>query len=198
MQYRPARPSAARRSATSGASIAPGATISTACPERSGARRPAFIRTGSARQRDREPEGRALPGRAVQRDAAAHALDDAPRDREAEPGAAEFARHAAVGLLEFLEHARLRFGRNADAGVAHRELDFVRRGARLDDDRNAARLGEFHGVAGEIEQHLTQPRRIADHHAGQPVVDRRCDLQPLGLRARAEQLDRFLDQRDER
>src|ERR1044072_869097 len=108
---------------------------------------PAFTLIGSARQRHREPEGRALPWRTVQRDAAAHALHNAPRDREAKPGAAELPRHAAVGLLEFLKHARLRLGRNADAGVAHDETDVVRRRPALDNYRNPALLGDFHSVS---------------------------------------------------
>ena len=79
-----------------------------------------------ARQRHGEAEGRALARRALDRERAAHALDDAARDREPEAGAAELARRAAVGLLELLEDARLRVRRDADAGVAHQEADFVR------------------------------------------------------------------------
>ena len=41
-----------------------------------------------------------------------------------EPGAAELAGRAAVGLLEFAEDARLLLRRDADAGVAHLEDDF--------------------------------------------------------------------------
>ena len=81
---------------------------------------------------------------------------------------------AAVGLLEFLEDARLRVRRDADAGVAHREADLVGLGARLDDDGDAAALGELHRVAGEIEQHLAQPRGIAGHAgAAGASIDRR-------------------------
>ena len=57
------------------------------------------------------------------------------------------------------------------------------------------RLGELDRVAGEIEQHLAQPRRVADHARGKPLVDVRGDLEALRLRARREQLDRLLDQR---
>ena len=61
------------------------------------------------------------PGALSSVDAAVHAFDDAPRDGKAESGAAELARHAAVGLLELVEDARLLLGCDADAGVAHRE-----------------------------------------------------------------------------
>ncbi len=103
-----------------------------------------------------------------------------------------------LGLLERLEHPRLRFRRDTDTGVADRKADLVRRGAGRRRDRGAAAFGELHRIAGEIEQHLAQPRRIADHAAGQALVDRTRDLDALRLRARAEQLDDVLDQRAER
>ena len=70
--------------------------------------------------------------------------------------------------------------------------------ARLDDHRDAALVGELDGVAGEIEQHLAQARGIAHDVVRQPLVDERCDLDAFRLRARRQQFDRFLDQRDER
>ena len=51
--------------------------------------------------------------------------------------------------------------------------------AGLDDQRDAAALGELDGVAGEIEQHLPQPRRVADHVAGQAVLHIGRDLELL-------------------
>ena len=126
------RAPASRRCASSGASIGPGATIrivltgEVRCACNADASSAARQRTDV--KRNVEP----LPGALFQRRAAAHALDDAARDREPQAGAAELARRAAVGLLELLEDARLRVRRDADAGVAHREADFVRLGARLD------------------------------------------------------------------
>ena len=78
-------------------------------------------------------------------------------------------------------------------GVAHRDRDHVRLRVRLDDDRDAAKLGELDGVAGEIEQHLAQPRRIADHARRQALVDIAADFEALGLRTRSEQFDRLFD-----
>ena len=89
-------------------------------------------------------------------------------------------------------------GGDADAGVAHRERDLAGAGAGLDDDADAAGLGELDGVAGEVEQHLAQPRGVADDALGQPLVDVGGDLEALGLRARRQQLDHVLDQRGER
>ena len=73
----------------------------------------------------------------------------------------------------------LRLRRNADAGVAHQEADFVRPDAGLDDQRDAAGRGELDGVAGEIEQHLAQPRRVADDLPRQALVDIGRDLELL-------------------
>ena len=70
--------------------------------------------------------------------------------------------------------------------------------ARLDDDRDAAALGELDRVAGEVEQHLAQSRRVADDARRQALVDIAADFEPLGLGARAEQLDRLLDEGRER
>ena len=64
--------------------------------------------------------------------------------------------------------------------------------------RDAARLGELDGVAGEVEQHLTQPRSVADHLERQPVIDIGGDFEFLRLRARREQFGDVLDQRGQR
>ena len=47
-------------------------------------------------------------------------------------------RRAVVGLLELAEDALLRLRRDADAGVADDEVDLVRPGAGLNDQRGAA------------------------------------------------------------
>ena len=94
-----------------------------------------------------------------------------------EAGAAIAAGDAFVGLFELAEDSRLRLRRDADAGVAHQEADFVRPDAGLDDQRHAAGRGELDRVAGEVEQHLAQPRGVADHLDRQPLVDIGRDLQ---------------------
>jgi hypothetical protein len=62
-------------------------------------------------------------------------------------------------------------------------------GCVSDDDRDAAAIGKLDGVAGEVEQHLAQPRRVA-----KTLVDVAADFQPFRLGARPEQLDRLLDE----
>jgi hypothetical protein len=69
-------------------------------------------------ERNDEPEGAALAGRALDADLAAHQQDQPLADRQPEPGAAVLAGHAVVGLLEGLEQPRLRLRLDADAGVA--------------------------------------------------------------------------------
>ena len=145
-------------------------------------------------ERDRHFEGRAEPQLALQRDAAAHALDDALGDAEPQAGAAIAARNAVVGLLEFAEDPLARFRRDADAGVADQEADFVGPDAGFDDQRHAAGRGELDGVAGEIEQHLAQPRGVADHFQRQPLVDIGGDLELPRLRPRRQQFGDVLDQ----
>ncbi len=127
-------------------------------------------------KRDRHFESRTGARLALQRDAAAHALDDAVADAQAQTRSAIAAGDAVVGLLEFAENLLLRFGRDADAGVAHQKADFAGPATRLDDQRDAAGRGELDGVAGEIEQHLPQPCRVADHLHRQPLVDIGSDL----------------------
>jgi len=66
--------------------------------------------------------------------------------------------------------------------------------ATLDAEQDAARLGELHRVAGEVEQHLTQAAFIGEQDR---QVSRRGpgDLQPLGMGAGAEQFGGGLQQR---
>ena len=97
-------------------------------------------------------------------------------------------------MLEFLEDARLRIGRDADAGIAQLKADFIGPDAGLDHQSNAAGRGELDGVAGEIEQHLPQPCRVADHFQRQAFVDIGGDLDLAGLRPRRQQFGDALDQ----
>ena len=92
---------------------------------------------GCLREARGEPERRAFAGLALDADLAAHLLHELLADREAEAGAAVFPRGRAVGLDECLEELRLRFGRDADAGVAHAESASQRRVSGLLDQFGA-------------------------------------------------------------
>ena len=113
---------------------------------------------------------------------------------EPESGAAIAPGDAFVGLLELAENPRLRFGRDADAGVAHQETDFVGPDSGLDNQRDAAGRGKLDRIAGEIEQHLPQPCGVADHFRRQPLVDIGRDFELPGLRSRRQQFGDVLDQ----
>ncbi len=65
-----------------------------------------------------------------------------------------FAVHAGIGLREFLENQSLLVRRHARAGVTHGEAQTARTRRKFKHD--AAGLGEFHRIAGEVEQDLTQ------------------------------------------
>src|SRR5438552_5057312 len=86
-----------------------------------------FLRL-AARQRD--GEGGAAAGRALDGDAPAERGGQLAADGEAEAGALA----AALGGVERLEDARGVFGRDADAVVAHRQLEHAVARARRDGD----------------------------------------------------------------
>ena len=162
-------------------------------------RAPVSSASSARAQRDASRERWSLPGRAFDRDRAAHALDDPLGNRQPKAGAAELAGRAAVGLLEFA-------GNRAPGPRGEMPMPVSRTGdgnrvglrGRLDDDGDAAVIGELDGVAGEVEQHLAQARGVADDARGQALVDVAADLETFRLRARAEQLDGFLDKGRER
>jgi hypothetical protein len=93
----------------------------------------------------------ATAGHAAQADLATQQVRELAADREAESGAAVLARRARIGLLERLEHDALFIRRDADARVAHGQLDDRRRQAH-------DRISELH------------PRRPRDLHAHATVL----------------------------
>ena len=129
----------------------------------------------------------------IERELAIHALDDAPRDRQAKAGALELARGGPVALFKILEdggaallgHAGARVGDGETHGAA---------GGHADAHANAAGFGELDRVARQIEQHLPQPGGVADEPARHVGRDGGGDFQPLALRARRQQLDHALDE----
>src|SRR6185437_15137420 len=93
---------------------------------------------------------------------------------ETEAGAAELARRGYIGLREGFEDGALLIGGDADAGIAH---DEVERGLRLglvfefDAERDLALSGELDGVAHEVGNDLAEAERVAAQHAGRAQVD---------------------------
>src|SRR4051794_38702397 len=72
---------------------------------------------GADARLDLEPECRSLADFAVDANGAAMRLDELTRNGQAEASAAEAVDDGFVSLREALEDARLRVGRNANAGV---------------------------------------------------------------------------------
>ena len=116
-------------------------------------------------QRDGEPEGRSPAFLAAHPHRPAHQSHQLLRNREAQAGAAVFARSGAVHLGELLEQPAKFLRRDADAGVFH--LDPHLRGVRslveaVDADDDMAVVGEFDGVARQVDDDLPQASRVAD------------------------------------
>ncbi len=144
-----------------------------------------------------DPEGGATAGRAVQADVGVHGLGDAADDGQAKAGAFHrLGRGPPLG--EGFEDALALFLGDARPRVAHAEADPRLARARralgaLGGQQHAAAIGELHRIAGQVEQHLTQPRLVGQD-VGQAWIDRPGDLQPLGVGARAHDLGHALQQ----
>src|SRR5690348_6915341 len=91
-----------------------------------------LMRASSLAYRQREGESGSLARRALEVDLAPVQLDELPGQREPEPRALGLARVVAPDLAELLEHEPLVLGGDADAGVAHRDLDLRRVELRRD------------------------------------------------------------------
>jgi hypothetical protein len=99
----------------------------------------------------------------VELNVAAHEVDEAPGDGEAEAGAAEAAGGGAIGLNELLKDALLEIGRHAGSSVGDREGE---RGpvfgvVEIDGDRDLADASELDGVAHQIDENLLETDGIA-------------------------------------
>lgn len=102
-------------------------------------------------------------------DGAAHRLGQPAGDGEPQPGAAKAPAGRCIGLGETFEQHR-NLGRiNADAGVGDGAGDLpaasgiIRHWRARQLDANPAGIGELHGVAHQVEQHLAEAPGITDH-----------------------------------
>ena len=97
--------------------------------------------------------------------AAAHEFDEALADGQAQAGAAEAAGDGGVGLGEGREEAGQLFWRDADAGVLDLEAQAQGGGGLLDElhaQDDLSLVGEFDGVADQVDEHLFEAQEIAD------------------------------------
>ena len=138
---------------------------------------------------NREDERRAVAGHALDADASAHELGKPLANREAEAGAAIFARGRGIDLGKGFEEPVHSLGGNADASVAHGEFEDDARGILVQTgleaergafavgaahfERDAAGRRKFDRVVDEIDDDLAQARDVADDprgHVGREMV----------------------------
>ena len=148
-------------------------------------------------ERDFEPERATQAHCAFQADAPPHELHQLAGDRRSQARAPEAPRGGLVGLRETLEDPLLGLRRDADAGIAHRELE-PHRGRTVLLGRHvqchAAALGELHRVAGEVDQDLAQVVGVAQQCGRDFRHDRHHELHALGRGLRGNDARRAVDQ----
>ena len=121
-------------------------------------------------QFDIEPEAAALADLALHPQLAAHQLDQALADHQAQAGTTETPGGRGLGLGEAVEDTGQLLGADADAGIAHRHAQGDALGIApqlAQADHHLALLGELEGIAGQVDQHLLQPQAVTDQRAGQ-------------------------------
>ena len=141
-----------------------------------------------------EVESGAAPDFALQARFSAHGRDQLRGDGQSQAGSPVAACGRAVGLLEHIEDRRVLFGRDADARIAHREMEsYLILGARLasDFDDDLAALGELDRVIDEVHHHLPHPAIVAHEPCGDVAMDIAGQFQPLLMGAQGERLHRI-------
>ena len=122
----------------------------------------------------------------------AHQRHQLTANGQSQSGAAVLARRERVGLAKGIEYLRLRLLRNADTGIGDLEAQsLVADGPDPHDDFSG--IGEFDGIAHEVDQHLPQAGGIAAHRAGHVEIDRAGQFQTFRMSPRCENLDGLLD-----
>ena len=112
-----------------------------------------------------EGECRTPAGNAFKPDAPTHQLDEFRRDGQPETGTAVMLTVVAADLRKDTEHVLLLVVRDTDPRVDHITTQpHPGIGSLLDRDlvRDAALLRELHGVAQQVDHHLTQAQRVSD------------------------------------
>ena len=151
-------------------------------------------------QRQVERERAAVPLRAVHVQRASHEAHEPRRDREAEAGAAEQACGGPVGLREGLEDGLLPRGRDADAGVTHREVQArlaLRIVGQVHEQLHRSGLGELDRVAEQVDEHLPQASRVAEDRGGQARGLVPYEIEALLVRPDRQRAERILEHRRE-
>ncbi len=109
-------------------------------------------------------EGAALTERRSKGDAAAHHDRQALADGQAQPRAIGAAGFVDVQLFEGLEQAMAGFGRDADAGVPH--SDVQRLFLSVEVDVHHAMVGELDGIGDQVQQDLRAAGEVSAEARG--------------------------------
>ncbi len=146
-------------------------------------------------ERSLEPEVGALARLAVEPDRPFEGERQAADDGQAQPRALDGVLKRGRAARKGFEDALAVGFRHARAGVldAEAQPDAGLGAHAVRGQQDSARLGEFHGIAGEVEQNLTQPALVGQHN-GKARIGRPGDFQTLGVGAGAEQLGDALQQ----
>ncbi len=121
-----------------------------------------FVSSMLGVDREIDPESRAPPGGALERDACAHQLCEPARDREPDAGALDRSRFLACAVKR-LEDLILLIERDADAVVGHRHAREAV-AEELDGELRAARgLAVLQRVGAEVDQDLREARAVRHH-----------------------------------
>jgi hypothetical protein len=135
---------------------------------------------------------------ALDPDPAAHQAYQLRRDRQAQPGAAIETGRGAVGLGERGEDRLPPVGGDADPRVAYAEMQpdvafCPRFGIEIDIDDHLSALGELDRVAQQIDEDLTQPRRVANDSIGHIEMNATGHFESLRLGPQAEHVQRIAE-----
>ena len=133
---------------------------------------------------DREGEGGAFAEGRHHADVAVHDVGHAPRNRQAQPRAAEPARRGRVDLGEGLEQPRQIVRGDAGAGIGDGEVEAhtaVFQPLAANDVRNLALVGELHRIGEQVMNDLADAQRIAAHDSRNVALEPGVEVQPLGF-----------------
>ena len=157
-------------------------------------------RAGRARQRQFEPERRALSELARHADVAAEQVDQLPGDGEAQTGPAVLARLEGVDLREGLEDVLDLLLGDAETGVLHGDAQTEPALFLAGDDgvnRDVALLGVLDGVAEQVGQDLPEAKRVAVAPGRHLPIHVAHQLEATLLRPRRQQVADLLDEIDD-
>ena len=136
---------------------------------------------GRLRQRQAEREHAAHADTARYFQPPPHHGNQSGRNGQSQAGTAVAPGGGVVCLQEGFENHLLLFSRDAGASVTHGEMHMAVT-VGYDPQFHFTMISEFHGIADQVDQHLTQAGRVADDHCGYVGLDRQQKFDTFFLR----------------